>query len=180
MGRASSEAELRQLVTERWGALVRFGLLLTGDAGLAEDLVQSALERCWPRWSKIRIDSPERYVKATMANLSASRWRRRRVREVAFETLTPDGDPPGWASTLVEHSDRIAQRDELWHLLCALPPRMRAVVVLRFVEDLSEAETARMLGCSIGTVKSQTFRGLHQLRDALTRLNALADVEVQP
>ena len=57
---------------------------------------------------------------------------------------------------------------------------MRAVVVLRFVEDLSEAETARILGCSIGTVKSQTFRGLHQLRDALTRLNALADVEVQP
>ncbi len=166
MNRTTAEAELRRLVTERWSSLVRFGLLLTGDVGAAEDLVQSALEKCWPRWSTIQDAGRERYLRATMANLSASRWRRRRFREVTLDTSGSVSTGPVLASS-PGPDDPVAQRDELWRLLLALPPRMRAVVVLRYLEDLSEAETARVLGCSVGTVKSQSSRGLNQLRAAL-------------
>ena len=170
VSRTEREADVRRLVETRWGALVRFGVLMTGDVGHAEDLVQAALEKCWPRWVKIRTDSPERYVKAAMVNLSVSRWRRRRVREVA--DTHRDGARPDGSDLTCEWTDAtaesVAARDEVWRLLATLPPRMRAVVVLRYVEDLSEAETARLLGVSVGTVKSQSSRALQQLRIALT------------
>lgn len=154
------EAAVRELVEARWPALVRFGVLLTGDVGHAEDLVQSALEKCWRRWPHVDVDSPERYVKAAMANLSASRWRKRRVREVALDDAA-DGPTRDGAQ------EQVLLRDELWRELHQLPPRMRAVVVLRWVEDLSEAQTAAALGCSVGSVKSQSSRALGRLRGQL-------------
>ncbi|HEX5533592.1 MAG TPA: SigE family RNA polymerase sigma factor [Actinomycetales bacterium] len=161
MSRSDREAELRVLVEARWAALVRFGYLLTGDRGHAEDLVQAALEKCWPKWRSIRSDSPERYIRAAMANLAASQWRRKRHREVPLEDA---GHGPSHAGPADGH----AVRDEVWQLLQSLPPRMRAVVVLRWVEDLSEAQTAQMLGCSVGSVKSQSSRALARLREQLT------------
>lgn len=161
MSRSEREAELRVFVEARWSALVRFGYLLTGDRGHAEDLVQAALEKCWPKWRSITADSPERYVRAAMANLAASQWRRKRHREVPLDDA---GHGPAHAGPADGH----AVRDEVWQLLHALPPRMRAVVVLRWVEDLSEAQTAQALGCSVGSVKSQSSRALARLREQLT------------
>lgn len=154
------EAVVRELVEARWPNLVRFGVLLTGDVGHAEDLVQSALEKCWRRWPHVDVESPERYVKAAMANLSASRWRKRRFREVA---LGDAGEGPAREGG----QEQVLLRDELWRELQQLPPRMRAVVVLRWVEDLSEAQTAAALGCSVGSVKSQSSRALARLRGQL-------------
>lgn len=149
------DEQLQQLLDTRWNSLVRFGYLLTGDPGHAEDLVQQALEKCWPRWSKI-TGSPESYLEATMANLSVSRWRRKRFTEVELGA-EHDRATPEAASGPAEH-------DEVWRELRALPPRMRAMVVLRFVEDLSEAQTAKALHCSVGSVKSQSSRALARLR----------------
>lgn len=159
-GRVEREAELHAFLEARWPALVRFGFLLTGDRGHAEDLVQSALERCWPKWKRITADSPERYVKAAMANLAVSQARRKRLPEVSMDAAEI---VPATSSSTEEY----AVRDELWRALAELPPRMRAVVVLRWVEDLSEAQTAHALGCSVGTVKSQSSRALARLRSAL-------------
>ncbi len=160
MARRDNEAAVRELVESRWPALVRFGVLLTGDVGHAEDLVQSALEKCWRRWPHVDVESPERYVKAAMANLSASRWRKRRFREVALDVA---GEGPAREGA----QEQLLLRDELWRELQLLPPRMRAVVVLRWVEDLSEAQTAAALGCSVGSVKSQSSRALARLRGQL-------------
>jgi RNA polymerase sigma-70 factor (sigma-E family) len=159
-GRAELEAELHAFLEARWPSLVRFGVLLSGDRGHAEDLVQSALERCWPKWRKITADSPERYLKATMANLAISHARRKRLPEVSMDAAKVV--PAASSGT-----DEYAVRDDLWRALADLPPRMRAVVVLRYVEDLSESQTADALGCSVGTVKSQSSRALARLRGAL-------------
>lgn len=145
-----------EFVELRWQGLVRFGYLLTGDWAAAEDLTQAALERTWARWERGRVDRPESYVKAAMANQMRSRWRRRTV-EVA------DGrnrDHPAPSDMPGDH----ALREALWAELLRLPVKMRAVIVLRVWEDLSEAETARLLGCSTGSVKSQMSRGMQRLR----------------
>ena len=156
------EAAFADFVTREWSRLVRVAFLLTGDVGRAEDLVQQALVKVHRHWSRVHADGyPYAYTRAAVANESASWWRRRRVRE----TL---GDLPG-------HTDRartdayavVDSRDELVRALHTLPPRMRAVVVLRFYGDLSERETAEALGMSVGSVKSQTSRGLDRLRTAL-------------
>jgi RNA polymerase sigma-70 factor (sigma-E family) len=141
----------------RWSALVRFGYLLTGDWAMAEDLTQAALERTWRRWDRVVVERPESYVKAAMANQMRSRWRRP-GREVA-DGRNRDGAAPE------DLSDDHALREALWVELLRLPDRMRAVIVLRIWEDLSEAETARILGCSLGSVKSQMSRGIHRLRE---------------
>jgi len=160
VGTQERDAQFREFVEARWPALVRFGYVLTGDAGHAEDLVQHALERCWRRWDRIEAGSPERYVKAAMANLAVSRWRRRRVGEVRL----PEG-AEGRPVPSGEHAYVV--RDLVWREVQALPPRMRAVVVLRWLEDLTEAETAAALGCSVGSVKSQSSRALARLRDRI-------------
>ena len=149
--------EFGDFVELRWQSLVRFGYLLTGDWAAAEDLTQAALERTWQRWDRVRVERPESYVKAAMANQMRSRWRRRIV-EVA------DGrsrDNPAPTDLPGDH----ALREALWGELMRLPARMRAVIVLRVWEDLSEVETARVLGCSTGSVKSQMSRGMQRLRD---------------
>jgi RNA polymerase sigma-70 factor (sigma-E family) len=159
---AGAEEEFRLFVQARWPALVRTAFLLTGDRGRAEDLVQQVLVKVHRRWTHIaHAESPYAYTRAALANESASWWRRKRVAESL-------GDLP-------VHADRAAgdayaaydTRDELVRAVLGLPPRMRAVVVLRYFDDLSEADTAAALGMSVGSVKSQASRGLERLRTVL-------------
>ncbi|SDE35682.1 RNA polymerase sigma-70 factor, sigma-E family [Blastococcus fimeti] len=149
-----SEAGFADFV-EQWSpALLRVAFLLTGDRGLAEDLLQTALLKTSRRWSRIADQQAAYpYVRRVLVTTSASWRRRRRVGEVLTDRLpersTLGGEgAPGRAVAALE----------------GLPPRMRAVIVLRYYEDLSEADTAAALGCSVGSVKSQASRGLARLR----------------
>jgi RNA polymerase sigma-70 factor (sigma-E family) len=139
--------------------LLRFAHMLTGNPHAAADLVQDALERALDAWPRIRNhDDPEGYVRRTMVNRNVSIWRRRR-REYLVEGV-PDR---------AHHDDPPMLDPELRAALAALPPRQRTVLVLRYGEDLSERQVAQMLGCSVGTVKSQTFKALTKLREHLSR-----------
>jgi RNA polymerase sigma-70 factor (sigma-E family) len=149
-------ADFRAFVDARWPALVRYAYALTGDRGHAEDAVQAALEKTWRRWRHVRPETAEGYVRTAIARHVIARWRLRRPTEAALG----DREPPPAAGP----EDAHAVQDVVWRELAGLPPKMRAVVVLRFVEDLTEAETARTLGISVGTVKSQTARALTRLR----------------
>jgi RNA polymerase sigma-70 factor (sigma-E family) len=134
-------------------------LLTGGHRAEAEDLLQGAYERAYRRWGRIsRRADPERYVRQILVNASADRWRR--LRRHPETSLLVTGADPGTADTAAA----VADRDLLLRGLASLPPRQRAVLVLRYFEDLSEAQTATMLGCSVGTVKSQAARGLARLR----------------
>lgn len=151
-------ADFETFVATRYGALLGLGYLLTQDRALAEDLVQTTLTKCWLSWRRVRADDPSAYVRRVLVNTHTEWWRRRRgKRELPTEHLA-DALPhqPG-AVRLVEHAD-------LLQALRRLPKKMCAVVVLRYFEDLTEAETADVLGCSVGTVKSQTHRALAKLR----------------
>lgn len=140
-------------VEARSSSLIRTAYVLTGDQHAAEDLLQNALARTAARWRSVR-DAPEAYVRRAMYNEQVSRWRRP-GREYATGT-PPDG----------EHRDGdVDLRLSLERALFALPPRKRAVLVLRYFEDLSETETASIMGCSVGTVRSQTHRALARLRE---------------
>ena len=158
--REAGRGDFEEYVAGRRGALLRTAYLLTGHREDAEDLVQVALVKVVPKWSRI-ADDPEPYVRKVLVHESVSRWRRRRWREVHTDRLpeTAVGGPS---------TDRVV----LQQALGRLAPRQRAVVVLRYYEDLTEAETARVLGVSVGTVKSQA-------RDALARLRALVPDLVQ-
>lgn len=142
----------------RWNELLRYALLLTGNLADAEDLVQESLARAGARWRRLhhRIDSPERYVRTTMARAHISVWRRLRR-----ERLT--ASPPERGSADEGHV-RIDSDVGLWHALEELPPRQRTVLVLRYYEGLDVAEIAEALGVSAGTVKSQASRALAKLR----------------
>lgn len=145
-------------VVRRYSGLVRFGYVLTGNRSGAEDLVQAALFRTYLRWNRLRDpEDPTAYVRRAMVNAHVSWTRRSSSHEQLFAEL-PEHEA-------AESHD--VEPLQMWRDLATLPPRMRAVLVLRFYEDLSEAETARILGCSVGTVKSQTSRGLARLRAAL-------------
>ena len=157
----SDRDSFEQYVAARRGALLRTAYLLTGHREDAEDLVQVALVKVVPKWSRI-ADDPEPYVRKVLVHESVSRWRRRRWREVHTDRL-PESPVEG------PGTDRVA----LQQALARLAPRQRAVVVLRYYDDLTEAETARLLGVSVGTVKSQA-------RDALARLRAEALDTVSP
>jgi len=148
-------------VRARSDALFRTALLLTGqNRSEAEDLLQGALERAYRRWGRIcRSGDPERYVRAILANASTDRWRRLGRR--GERSLPDDGTGP----VTGDHAGDVADRDFLLRALAALPPRQRAVLVLRYFCDLPEAEIADALGCSTGTVKSQASRALAKLRE---------------
>jgi RNA polymerase sigma-70 factor (sigma-E family) len=145
--------EFDDFVVARSQALVRSAYLLVRDEGLAEDLVQTALAKAWFAWR--RIDDPEAYVRRVMVTTSTSWWRRRWVGE------TPTADPSAQGA-LVDAAPVDAQ--DLWDAIGHLPRRQRAVVVLRYIEDRTETETADLLGCSVGTVKSQCSKALAKLR----------------
>jgi RNA polymerase sigma-70 factor (sigma-E family) len=147
-------------VTARRPALLRTAYLLTGSHADAEDLVQVALVKTVPHWRRI-ADRPEPYVRQVLARESISRWRRRRWREPATAVL-PERPVVG---------PDVDRRLVLERALGALPPRQRAVIVLRYYEDLTEKETASVLGIAVGTVKSQARDGLARLRVLLPDLD---------
>lgn len=151
----ADQEDFEEFVAGRSPALLRTAYLLTGHAEDAEDLLQRALIKTVPAWSRI-YGNPEDYVRRVLVRENISRWRRRRWREVSVSEV-PDTqrDGPGVEDRLV-----------LAAALTQLAPRQRAVIVLRYFEDRSEVETARLLGVSVGTVKSQH-------RDAVRRLRAL-------
>ncbi len=143
-------------VVTRSPRLLRTAFLLTRDRVLAEDLLQTALARAWEAWHRIEGD-PEPYVRRIIVNAYASFWRRKWRGEL------PTADLPEPAAEADPHAG-LDERDRLWRALGRLPRRQRAVLVLRYFEDLSEAEAADALGCSVGTVKSQTSRAMAKLR----------------
>ncbi len=151
-----------EFVQARSPGLFRTALLLTGqDRAEAEDLLQLALERAYRHWARIcQSAEPERYVRKILANASADRWRRlsrrpeRPLHDAAADLAVPD------------RAREIDDRDFLLRALAALPPRQRAALVLRYFDDMNEAEIADLLGRSVGTIKSQISRGLARLREA--------------
>jgi RNA polymerase sigma-70 factor (sigma-E family) len=149
-------------VTERGTALLRTASLLCGARSDAEDILQTALEKAYRHWAKISTEgnNPEPYVRRILVNLTVSRARRWRVlREVHMPS------PPEMPSA--SETANVELRGVLIDELRRLGPRQRAVLVLRYWEDMSEADTAKMLGCSVGTVKSQAARGLARLRERM-------------
>jgi RNA polymerase sigma-70 factor (sigma-E family) len=141
--------------------LFRTALLLSGnDRAAAEDLLQLALERAYRHWTRVcRSGEPERYVRRILVNASNDRWRRVvRHRERSLDQEVAD-------LVSADHAVEVAERDFLMRALAQLPPRQRMVLVLRYFNDLPEAEIADVLGCSAGTVKSQVSRGLARLRE---------------
>ena len=153
------DAEFTAYLEARQGALLRTAYLLTGDQHQAEDVLQTALAKLYLSWDKVRdrgaIDA---YVRRIVVNETTSAWRRPWHRRERATDRIPE--------TAVHHD----QYDDggsaaLWDVVRSLPPRARAVVVLRYYEQLSEAETAQTLGISVGTVKSQSNRALRMLRE---------------
>ncbi|MEU4478064.1 SigE family RNA polymerase sigma factor [Micromonospora sp. NPDC023966] len=163
-GTASGEEhDFRVFVQGIAASLHRTAYLLCGDWYLADDLVQETLARAYSHWRKVqRADSPSAYVRRILINESRRSWRRNRN-----VTVHPDVDLAD--ITAVDMSDEVVNRDELLQALQSLSARQRATVVLRFLEGLSERETAAVLGCSEGTVKSQTSRALIKLKSVLNR-----------
>jgi RNA polymerase sigma-70 factor (sigma-E family) len=136
---------------------VRTASLVTGDAGHAEDLVQSALVRVYSSWSRVgAAQDMDAYVMRILLNTNKNRFRKRRVAE-HLTTEFPD-------SGAMDSSSQFAERSALFSALMALPVRQRSVVVLRYWEDFGEKQVAAILGCSVGTVKSQASKGLAKLR----------------
>jgi RNA polymerase sigma-70 factor (sigma-E family) len=158
--RDPDHAELERFLAEHGERLLHIAIALTGSRADGEDLLQAALERLLPRWRTIAADAAASYLRRTLYNLAADGWRRRGAWQRTFTLLRGQDAAPG--------TDAVAEvdlRDALVRLLVQLPPRQRAVIVLRYWEQLSEAETAALLGCSAGTVKSATSRALQRLRD---------------
>ncbi|MBE1492613.1 SigE family RNA polymerase sigma factor [Plantactinospora soyae] len=147
----------REFVEVRYADLLRTAYLLTGTRDAAQDLLHAALLKAMRRWR--RLDEPVAYVRKILVNERTNRWRRIGSRELLTATV-PDRVRPDATETVVV-------RDELMTALQKLPARMRAVLVLRYWEDQSEADTAALLNCSVGTVKSQAARGLTRLREVL-------------
>lgn len=148
--------DFQEFVRSRYAGLLRMAFLLCGSSHEAEDLVQTALLRVMRHWDG--IEDPLPYVRRAIVNLYLSGLRRR-TREL-LTGLLPD-------RPVRESIDRVAERSVLWPALRALPPRTRAVIVLRYWLDMSEWDTAGMLGCSVGTVKSTASRGLARLRELM-------------
>lgn len=160
-----------EFVTAQGTRLLRAAYLLTGEQGAAEDLLQDVLERVFVAWP--RIEDPLAYTRSALARRAANRWRLRgRHRET---DLLEEHEP-----SVEDGSSSRALRDELLLALRQLPPRQRAVLVLRYYEDLSEHDTAETLGISRGTVKSQASRGLTRLRDVLGPAIKTATQEEEP
>jgi RNA polymerase sigma-70 factor (sigma-E family) len=169
MGREPDDQAVERLLGERGQHLMRAAVALTGSRADGEDLLQAALERLLHNWSRVDTD-PEGYLRRTLYNLAADGWRRRgrwRGRLAEFRSQAHAEHAGGDDLAAVD------LRDSLVRLLQQLPPRQRAVVVLRYWEQRTEAETAELLGCSEGTVKSAAARGLRRLRE-------LAGPEAEP
>ena len=152
-------AELERLLADRGTQLMRVAIALAGDRQSGEDLLQAALERVLRRPGAVQADT-EGYLRRVLYNLAADGWRRRGRWRQRLPLLRP---PPDEA--LADGTAVVNLRDALVRLMRELPPRQRAVIVLRYWEQRTEAETAALLGCSEGTVKSAASRGLRRLRE---------------
>jgi RNA polymerase sigma-70 factor (sigma-E family) len=162
------DAEFTAYMAARQPSLLRTAYLLTGDRYAAEDLVQTALAKLYLSWDRVqRRELVDGYVRRIIVNENSSLWRRSwRKREVTVEHLPEPAAP----STGLHGRD-----DALWRFVQTLPTRQRATIVLRYYEELSEAETAQILGVSVGTVKSQTSRALASLRAHVHDVPQLAE-----
>jgi RNA polymerase sigma-70 factor (sigma-E family) len=148
-----------EFVTTRGPGLVRLARLLSGDRHRAEDLVQDVLARAYVRWKRISAtDRPDAYVRQMLINANRSWWRLGRNREVPYG---------GSVHERVVGSDdaAVVERDRLWQMVLTLPYRQRAVLVLRYYEDLDDAAIAEILGCALPTVRTHAMRALAKLRD---------------
>ena len=152
----ADRAHFDEFVVARSGRLLGAAYLLTRDWASAEDLLQDALTRAWFAWPRLS-EGPEAYVKKIIFTTYVSAWRRRWRREQPLAEV-PEPPPRGDAMSPTD------ERDVVWRAIGRLPVRQRAVIVLRYYEDLSEVETATVLGCSTGTVKSQAAKALAKLR----------------
>ena len=150
--------DLERLIAERGDQLMRAAVALTGGREAAEDLLQAAFERLIRNWRRVSCD-PEDYLRRILYNLAADGWRRRGRWRRALPALAARQRPAP------DIADAVALREAVAGLLLQLPPRQRAVLLLRYWEQLSEAETAAVLGCAEGTVKSAASRGLARLRE---------------
>ena len=153
----SDDREFADFVTARMPAVLRWAHLLTGDRGRAEDLTQHAFAATYRHWRRISPAGAEAYVRRAVLNAHLSAWRRGWLRNER-----PTGELPERAGP--EPMAGVDERDAMWAALAGLPPRQRAVLVLRYYEDLSESEIARVLDISVGTVKSQASKALATLR----------------
>ncbi len=164
----AAEQEFRQFVAARQGALFHAALLLTGHREDAEDLLQTALAKVAQRWDSLgHLSSPDAYVRKVLYNQRVSWWRRLRSRG---ETLMAEPLDPNVGG---DFAGDVTLRIALRRVLSELTVRQRAIVVLRFYEDLSESEVAEILGCAVGTVRSQTHRTLARLRASHPELVSL-------
>ncbi|MFB7673718.1 SigE family RNA polymerase sigma factor [Kitasatospora purpeofusca] len=155
--KAERDAEFNAFVTGAWPRLMRTAFLLTGERYLAEDVVQTALERTYAAWGRVtKADEPYAYVRRIVINEHARRFRRR-VPEQLVNAVPERTGPDGFA--------RLDERAALLEALGTLPPGQRQAVVLRYWEDLSESQAAAAMGCSVGTVKSQASKGIAKLRE---------------
>ncbi|MEU9831669.1 SigE family RNA polymerase sigma factor [Streptosporangium sp. NPDC048047] len=155
---SSAEGDFGAFVAARATALLRVAYLACGNKAEAEDLLQTALERTYKNWDRVRYERPEPYVRRIIINTAISQARRRAILNIIPMRILPDR---------AARSTDVDLRHLLMDALRGLPPRQRAVVVLRYWEDLTEAQTAEVLGCTVGTVKSQTSKAMAKLRVAL-------------
>ena len=147
-----------EFVAARSTALQRAAYLMVGDVGLAQDLVQEALVKTCLAWPRLRDHgAAEAYTRKVITTTALGWFRRRAWSAERSSDKPPDRPSPG-------HADGVDQRTWLWECLQQLPPRQRVAIVLRYYEDLTEAQTAEAMKCAVGTVKSQVFAGLTKLR----------------
>jgi RNA polymerase sigma-70 factor (sigma-E family) len=158
--RESDVAAFSEFVASRSGSLLRTAYLVIGDYQLAQDLVQESLTKAYVAWPRIRdVARAEAYTRRVIVTTSIS-WRRRRsFHEQPAEVLPDRG--------VADSTDHLESEEDLWSELRLVPPRQRAAVVLRFCEDLSEAQTADLMGCSVGAVKKHASLGLARLRERM-------------
>lgn len=158
-----------EFAAARLQALLRYAVMLTGDVHLAEDLVQETMVRAQLRWRRVSAaDFPELYVRRMLTNAFIDARRGPWLSRVALRAV--DDEPPGAhrrGPVVGDPAAVLAERDEVWALLGRLPARQRAAMVLRFYEDLGDAEIARVLDCAVGTVRSYISRALTSLRGQL-------------
>jgi RNA polymerase sigma-70 factor (sigma-E family) len=157
-----ADQDFAAFVAARGTSLFRLACLLTGSPTEADDLVQDSLEKVYLRWSRVSgAEAPYPYVRRLMVNTLVSTHRRRARRAEVLHAAPPEAPVESRERAVVDH-------EQVWPLVLALPAKQRAVIVLRYYEDLSEQQIADVLGCSTGSVKSQAHDALAALRRGMT------------
>lgn len=155
--RAAEEERFREFVAMRWPSLLRMAYGLSGDRGAAEDLAQATLAKVYASWGRVsRADNQDAYIYRILCNAHRGGFRKRRVAEVRAGFVPEERQP--------DPAEHVESRVVLMAAVNELPPKQRAVLLLRYFADLSEAQTAEVMGVSVGTVKSQASRAIERLR----------------